>query len=320
MPEGRNVYANIHSICIHIQSINFREGDHLDSFQEPIHYQNPQLCIKVWKFSHIGDEQFGPQPWHYHKEIEFILVLEGIHEMYTPSQSYKLHPGEVMVIGSSQLHKPQIRAGQQASYLVLHVDLEPYFDPAMMHYTRHFMEVMNPLDDLNYLFSKYPNVQAEVGKILLHIHEEVMQRKKGYEIAVSMHIKHLLLTLLRNDDEQLLSAHEYVDADLLRPVVAHIEKNLGDKIDMAEVSRLAGMSYVYFSKYFKKKMSLSFTEFVNRKRISKAKRLLVTGNMNITDIADAVGLENMAHFYELFKRFNGCTPKQFKENMKGQGE
>lgn len=292
----------------------------MDSFQEPILYQNPQLCIKVWKFSHSGYEQSGLQRWHYHKEIEFILVLDGVHEMYTPSKAYILHPGEVMVIGSSQLHKSQIRYGQHAQYIVLHVDLEPYFDPAMMHYTRHFMEIMNPLDDLNYLFSKFPHVQAEVGDILLHIHEEVMEKKKGYEIAVSMHIKHLLLTLLRNDDQQLLSAHEYVDADLLRPVIAYIEKNLTEKIDMNEVSKLAGMSYVYFSKYFKKKMGLSFTEFVNRKRIAKAKRMLVMGNMNITDIAVEAGLENMAHFYELFKRFNGCTPKQFKENMKGQEE
>lgn len=292
----------------------------MESIQEPIHYQNPQLCIKVWKFTDRGDKGYSSQPWHYHKEIEFILVLEGVHEIYTLTNSYLLHPGDVMVIGSSQLHKPQLSKGQRVQYIVLHVDLEPYFDPAMMHYTRHFMEIMNPLDELNYLFNKFPHVRAEVGDILLHIHEEVMEKKKGYEIAVSMHIKHLLLTLLRNDDEQLLSAHEYVDADLLRPVVEYIENHLSEKIDMTEVSKLAGMSYVYFSKYFKKKMGLSFTEFVNRKRIAKAKRMLVMDNMNITDIAVEAGLENMAHFYELFKRFNGCTPKQFKENMKGQEE
>lgn len=288
----------------------------MDSFQEPIHYQNPQLCIKVWKFIHRGEEQLERQLWHYHKEIEFILVLEGIHQMHTPSEEYKLHPGDVMVIGSNQLHKSRLQTGNTVEYIVLHVDLEPYFDPAMMHYTRHFMEIVNPLDDLNYMFSKYPHVRAEVGSILLQIHGEVMSKRKGYEIAVSMHIKHLLLILLRNDDKQLLSAHEYVDADALRPVFAHIEKHVRDTIDMAEVSRVAGMSYVYFSKYFKKKIGLSFTEYVNRKRISEAKRLLVTSSKSITAIAAEVGIENMAHFYELFKRFNNCTPKQFKESLK----
>ncbi len=292
----------------------------MDSFQEPIHYQNPQLCIKVWRFTDWVGEVAAPHPWHYHKEIEFILVQEGVHTIHTSSRIYELHPGDVIVIGSSQLHKAQLRPNNHASYIVLHVDLEPYFDPAMMHYTRHFMEVVTPLEEMNYLFKKYPHVQDEVGSAILHIHDEVMQKKKGYEIAVSMHIKHLLLTLLRNDEEGLLSAHEYVDADLLRPVIAHVENCLSEKIDMAEVSRLAGMSYVYFSKYFKKKMGIAFTEYVNRKRIAKAEKLLAIGSQSVIEIAAAVGFENMAHFYELFKRFNGCTPKQFKATMKREGE
>lgn len=285
--------------------------------QEPIHYQNPQLCMKVWKFTNTGDGQEGPIQWHYHKEIEFVLVVEGVHEMYTPTHSYRLYPGDVMVVGSSQLHRGLTPAGQDVAYIVLHIDLEPYFDPAMMHYTRHFMEVVSPLEELNYIFRQSPHVQQEVGAIIHLIHEEVMQKLKGYEIAVSMHIKHLLLTLLRNDDQGLLLAHEYVDADVIRPVTAYIEAHLADKIDMGEVSRMAGMSYTYFSKYFKSKVGIPFTDYVNRKRIAKAERMLAIGNTNVTDIAAAVGIENMAHFYELFKRFCGCTPRQYKQKMKG---
>ncbi|TXK84608.1 AraC family transcriptional regulator [Paenibacillus sp. N3.4] len=289
----------------------------MEIFQEPIPYQNPQLCIKVWKFTHMGSESDDLVRWHYHKEVEFILVLDGIHCMNTPTQAYVLKPGEVIVIGSSQLHRPLTIAGQSATFLVLHIDLQPYFDPAMMHYTRHFMEVLNPLEELNYIFRKFPHVQLEVGTILLRIHEEVMQKKKGYEIAVSMHIKHLLLILLRNDDQELLLAHEYVDADVFRPVSAYIEEHLDEKINMADVSKIVGMSYAYFSKYFKKKVGISFTDFVNRKRIAKAERMIAIGNKNVTDIAIAVGIENMAHFYELFKRFSGCTPRQYKQKMRG---
>jgi AraC-like DNA-binding protein len=284
-------------------------------FQEPIHYQNPQLCLKVWTFTSIGKEEEQEPAWHYHKEIEFVLVLEGVHEMYTPSQKYELYPGDVVVIGASQLHRGRGSLGRQGTYIVLHVDLEPYFDPAMMHYTRHFMEVLSPLEELNYIFQQSLHVRQQVGAIIKEIHEEVILKKKGYEIAVSMHIKHLLLTLLRNDDRGLLLAHEFVDADVLRPVTAYVEEHLADKIDMTEVSRIAGMSYAYFSKYFKKKVGLSFTDYVNRKRIAKAERMLATSSKNVTEIAAIVGVENMAHFYELFKRFNGCTPRQYKQKM-----
>lgn len=288
----------------------------MEIFQEPIHYQNPQLKMKVWKFTQTDGEPSDSPRWHHHKEVEFIYVLEGVHHMYTPDHSYTLHPGDAVVIGSSQLHRGQGHPGMEVSYIVLHVDLEPYFDPAMMHYTRHFMEVLEPLEILNYMFRQSERVQSEVGGILLRIHEEVMKKRKGYEIAVSMHIKHLLLTLLRNDDRELLSAHEYVDADMLQPVIAYIEEHLADKIEMSEACRIAGMSYVYFSKYFKNKIGISFTEYVNRKRIAKAERMLAAGGQSITDIARAVGIENMSHFYEMFRRVAGCTPGQFQAKIR----
>lgn len=285
-------------------------------YQEPIHYQNPQLCLKVWQFAAAGEVDPTHQlQWHYHKEIEFVLVLDGVHEIHTPSQNYVLHPGEVMVLGSSQLHRGVTRKGQYVNYIVLHVDLEPYFDAAMMNYMGYFMEVLKPLDELNDILMRNKSLQEEIGAIMRLIHDEVMGKEKGYEIAVSMHIKHLMLALLRHDDRNVLAAHQQVDASVIKPVIQYIDNHLDGKVDMAEVSKIAGMSYVYFSRYFKKKTGVSFTEYVNRKRIATAKRLLVMSDRTVSDIASSVGLDNMAHFYELFKRFNGCTPKQFRDRM-----
>lgn len=285
----------------------------MEIFQEPIHYQNPLLCIKVWEFTSTGPlvQPKPPTQWHYHKEIEFILVKSGKHRLYTPERIYDLEPGEVVVIGSSRLHAAQRLSVNDLAYIVLHVDLEPYFDPAMMPYYRHFAEIMRPLEDLNYIFAENTKARADVGRIIEQIHDEIISRPIGHEIAAAMHIKHLLLTLLRADSRGLLQSHEYVDRDTIRPVLAYVEEHLSERIELKEVSRMAGMSYHYFSKSFKKTMGVPFTDYVNRKRIAAAERALATRGESVTDIARSVGIDNMAHFYELFRRFNGCTPKQY---------
>lgn len=291
----------------------------MEIYKEPIHYQNPVLCIKVWQFTAAGITLQAPAPanvrWHYHKEVEFIYVVKGAHEIHTPNNVYLLKAGDVMVIGSSQLHRSRVAGMEELVYIVLHVDLEPYFDPAMMMYYRHFSEVLYPLEELNYMFQEDPNVREEVGRIIVRIHEEIIAKGTGYEIAASMHIKHLLLTLLRGDNRGLLQAHEFVDAGAMKPILEHVETRLSEKIDMEHVSQIAGMSYYYFSKYFKKAMGASFTDYVNRKRILKAERLLVTSGSSVSEIARSVGIENMAHFYELFKRYKGCTPKQYLKKI-----
>jgi YesN/AraC family two-component response regulator len=79
------------------------------------------------------------------------------------------------------------------------------------------------------------------------------------------------------------------------------------------------MSYYYFVKFFKRIMGLSFTEYVNFRKIKRAEQLLLTRDMSVTEIGDQIGMANMAHFYKMFKRFNGCSPKEFQRKMLAWG-
>ncbi|MFD0710850.1 helix-turn-helix domain-containing protein [Paenibacillus sp. GCM10027626] len=287
----------------------------MKSYQEPIHYQNEHLCMKVWQFENKELKNSPHYLWHYHKEVELIAIQTGQLTMHTPDNIYTLNEGDVVMIGSSQLHFSHKAIDEYLSYIVLHVDLQPYFDPAMMMYYRHFSEAVRPLEDMNYIFNEHAEAKTEVFRIIDHIHTEVIRKKKGYEIAASMHIKHLLLTLLRYDSRELLQPFEYVDAAVMRPILEYVDHHLAEKVEMEIASKIAGMSYAYFSKFFKKCIGISFTEYVNRQRIRKAERLLMTNSESIADIAAAVGIENMAHFYELFKRFNSCTPKEYARKL-----
>ncbi|MBB6730853.1 helix-turn-helix domain-containing protein [Cohnella zeiphila] len=293
---------------------HFREGVE-EQFQEPIHYQNRHLCIKAWQFTDRSEPGPPGRRWHYHKEVELVLVQEGAMNFHTPGHSYALDAGDVAIVGSSQLHLSQKTADGPLVYIVLHVDLQRYFDPAMMMYYRHFSELVRPLEELNYIFQESAAARREMAGILTDIHEEMIGRRNGYEIAASMHIKHLLLTLLRHDSRGLLQSNEFVDDAVMRPVLDFVDRHLSERIDMDEASRIARMNYSYFSKYFKKAVGVSFVDYVNRQRIRKAAHLLVAEPASVSAIAASVGIENMAHFYELFKRYNGCTPKEYARRL-----
>jgi len=105
---------------------------------------------------------------------------------------------------------------------------------------------------------------------------------------------------------------------------AKIEKakneNLDNKITVEAVSSLLGLSYHYFIKYFKKIMGTSFVDYVNYKRIKRAESLLITSDFSIMNIGYEVGISNMAQFYKLFKRYNQCSPKEFRNRMQNQLE
>ncbi|UVI31057.1 AraC family transcriptional regulator [Paenibacillus spongiae] len=283
----------------------------MDVYQEPIEYQNPILCVKIWQLVNKGIEYPIDWIWHYHKPVEFIFMERGQLDVHTKDHVYHLKAGDSCVIGSSQLHFSRKIGEEELVYYVLHVEFSAYFDPAMQMYYRMFMEIDQPLDCLNYVLETNEAVKADIGRLFANIYREMHDRPKGYEIATSMHMKDLMLTLLRSDTLGILERQDAGGVQLLLPILAYVDEHLDDKIELQDVSALAHMSYSYFSKFFKKTMGISFTDYVNQKRIKKAELLLLTENWNVAQVAGGVGIVNMAHFYKLFKRYNGCTPKEF---------
>jgi AraC-like DNA-binding protein/mannose-6-phosphate isomerase-like protein (cupin superfamily) len=285
-------------------------------YNEQVHYQNPILCIKIWRINYAGPAGDWGRSWHYHKELELLYIESGALEvMIENEEPCTLHAGDVMLVGSSQLHITRKRSDEPISYIVLQFDLQPYFDPAMMVHYRFFAELERPLSQLNYMFRQNAAVNREVGSIIMDMLGEMNGRPRGYEIAASMLMKKILLLLVRNDREALLQEYETEGIAVLRPVIEYVDAKLETRILLEDVCGLANMSYSYFSRYFKKVMGISFIDFVNVRRIRKAERLLLTQDSSINRVAEQVGITNMAHFYELFRRYNQCSPKEYVRKM-----
>jgi len=74
-------------------------------------------------------------------------------------------------------------------------------------------------------------------------------------------------------------------------------------------------SVFYFCKQFRKATGLSFTEFVSRTRIEKAKNLLLNPNLHITEIAYAIGFQSLTQFNRTFKKIMGQSPTDYRGNL-----
>lgn len=280
-------------------------------FDERIRYMSNLLCINIWQVVKTYTHQNWNPRWHYHKELEFLYMEEGRMEIRISDEQYLLESGDVLVIGSNQPHVTRKVDEHKLSYWVLHFDLQPYFDPALLMHFRFFSEIDRPLSSLNAQIRQKAKIKSELTRTVLRIREEMEQKVKGYEVAASLQVKHLLLTLLRGDEKEAALPDEQANAPSLRPVLDYVDMHLSEKIQMADVSDMMNMSYHSFSKYFKKVIGIPFVEYINIKRIKKAERLLLTEDIGITQISEQIGIANTAHFYDLFKRYNHCTPREY---------
>ncbi|QNK55990.1 MULTISPECIES: AraC family transcriptional regulator [Paenibacillus] len=282
----------------------------MDAFNEKVRYENPLLSVRIFRTQREGSDFTN---WHYHKQLELLLILSGHLDVYLEQDSYHLGPGDLVIIGASELHRD--KSEKLLDYIVLQFDLEQFFDHSSIPYIRYFSATHAPLSKANYIFEENAAVKAEIATCVTRILDEATGKSTGYELAASILIKQILLHLLRNDTRKMLIEQDNFDKVRLKPVLDYVENHLTDRIQVEEVCKIANMSYYYFVKYFKKTIGLSFTEYVNYRKVKWAERILLTKDLSISEVGERIGMPNMAHFYKMFKKYNDCSPKQFQRKM-----
>jgi YesN/AraC family two-component response regulator len=108
----------------------------------------------------------------------------------------------------------------------------------------------------------------------------------------------------------------------LQNAIIYINNNYTSKITLDKVSKEACTSRYHFSREFKKAIGCTYTDYVNKMRIEKARALLKNERISITEAAFSVGYPNLTNFGRIFKKIVGCTPKEYKHRQKqaGSGE
>jgi AraC-like DNA-binding protein/ligand-binding sensor protein len=105
-----------------------------------------------------------------------------------------------------------------------------------------------------------------------------------------------------------------VEPPMIRRAKAYIAGHYGDPVDLDEIARVMHVSTFYFCKVFRKATGLTFTDYLGRVRVERAKNLLLNPNLRVSEIAYTVGFQSLTHFNRVFRRTTGEAPTAFREN------
>lgn len=97
--------------------------------------------------------------------------------------------------------------------------------------------------------------------------------------------------------------------------VSFIEKNLHEDIPQSKVASLCGMTPFQFSRHFKQTYGMTFQEFLIRRRMTEAVRLLKNPSASVTDVCYTVGFRDLSYFTRTFRRYVGMTPSRYKMDL-----
>lgn len=129
-------------------------------------------------------------------------------------------------------------------------------------------------------------------------------------------IKSYFLQLLSNISNNLKQKNIYPSGEIVNNIKKYVINNYSQPLTMEKVSSLFYMNRSYCSTLFNEKVGISFSDYVNKDRIERAKELLKNTEYPIFKIAKRIGYDNTKYFFRIFKKITGYTPDEYRQVQK----
>jgi len=256
---------------------------------------------------------------HFHKYIEMIYCTYGSAAIYLDGRELKMNKGDLAIINSDEVHYIISTSDDYTEYVVVK------FDPAILYTSmetvfeaKYVLPFTINSTDRQKVFQREQIEGTEVPGLVMNILHEFESRKYGFEIAVRTSIGSIFLWVLRYWNERgidigLVSGYSKNAMETMQMIFEYVEERYKEDISVSTLAKKCGMSYSYFSRFFKTIMKKNFNDYLNYVRINAAEKLLMTTDLNVTEIAQEVGFSTSSYFIQKFERYKKISPKQYRK-------
>ncbi|WP_409345632.1 helix-turn-helix domain-containing protein [Paenibacillus sp. MBLB4367] len=115
--------------------------------------------------------------------------------------------------------------------------------------------------------------------------------------------------------EDQISLSMSPSAQKLNTIFKYIEEHLDRPISVEQLAKLVHYNTNYFTRFFKSKMNMTPVQYLNKVRIEKAKTLLTTTDLTLSEIGEQVGME-VHYLSRVYKQYTNYSPGEFRNRLR----
>ncbi|MBC7931994.1 MAG: helix-turn-helix transcriptional regulator [Rubrivivax sp.] len=252
--------------------------------------------------------------WAFHK---LCAVTKGNGFLETQNSLLPLSANQIIYLPPGAPHRFQDRQGDPLT-LVMVCFFDHVFSGhlAAAEVLSLFRQSFLPLNTFD-LIDDFTRIKVKNSFRTMLI--EQLQRKEGSRAAVWCQLAELLVFLSRLSREQSnMSSTGDPHAAAFAGSLYFLNNNFYRPIKIEELAALANLSYRRYTEQFKHSVGKTVTQYLTEIRVEYAKRLMLETE-DIIYAAFESGFGDLAHFYRVFKKTTGLSPKRFINSQKLPG-
>ncbi|WNS41397.1 AraC family transcriptional regulator [Paenibacillus sp. MMS20-IR301] len=281
---------------------------HFGHFSEV--FSNP-LDIVVKKHS-----RFRSYPLHIHDWVEINYMYDGSCRQIINNNLYSLHKGQILLVDSDTVHT--IEPLGESDILINIIMRKEYFNSSFFNRLASDSPLssffINSITEGNAHDSFILFRSENSRRLPIFMNEFFCEwfdpSVRSTEMLDSL-FSLIMMELIHIYETDLTREGSRLKTNPIVPVLRYIEENYRT-CTLNSTAAYFNTNANYLSAQLKKYTGMSFIALLHQQKIRFAKTLLINSTMNVTEIANYVGYENVSFFYKKFNAICGCSPNEYR--------
>lgn len=270
-------------------------------------------------FCDLSNNVTGDIPWHWHEEIEVVIVRSGAMHVSLNGMDFTLQKGEGAFINSNVLHAMQIigDAGCTLNSLVFHANLISGTTESVFE-----QRYVRPLLDCSILpgvpFYCKIDWQCQAVQCIREATEIYDLDNFGYELLMREKLSRMWYLMVKNMQSLLEQQNRSESQDTVRinAMLDFLHQHYAEPLELQQIAAAANISERECLRCFKKTIRMTPIQYLLKYRVSVSARLLTDTDAPITEICNQIGFDSPSYFSKIFKRFICFTPIAYRKRQR----
>lgn len=288
---------------------------HLDTNRQELKAHGTYVFPVNVSFEQLSRYERKSFLWHWHKEIELTILLQGEMQYQVNDTVYHLTAGEGIFCNSNSLHTASPYHDSDCIYIstTFHPRFLYGYDGSVLQ--SKYLDVITKHPGIHSLaFSPSVDWQKEILDELMQIWELSQHPSSAYEMELQWRLTHIWMLLwshLSHEVTQTDSAASRHTARL-KNILMYIQEHYTEKITLADIAATANICQSECCRFFKKHMNESLFDYLLSYRIEKSLPLLTDEQLSITEVSSRCGFSSASYYTKVFRERMGCTPTAYQ--------
>ena len=239
---------------------------------------------------------------HTHNHAELFYIVGGKGQFLIEDQLYPVNTNHLVIINPNVTHTEVSLNAQPLEYIVLGIEGVE----------------LSITENSNGQFCILDHFESmDITSCLRNILREMELKQPGYEDICQAFMEILIIRLMRSTGLSVpAEPQNSVGNHQCATVRRYIDHHFKESLTLDQLAEEAHMNKFYLSHAFKQEYGVSPINYMISRRINESKYLLAETDLSLSQIAQLLGFSSLSYFSQVFRKTQGISPMEYRQDTK----